>query len=169
MTKPKPTRPVCFILGAYVLGVVLCLMISDKLIVKLMENLRTINLSAEANGDQASLDVEIRTLEQQVEQMAATITQLKARRLPSLQEVKDLQRTHRLDLIQMERVSTPRTDASGTLEYNTVLTGTIGGLVRFLRDLESNHIVKSEQVVLRPANEDSSTVALTLSLSVREE
>jgi hypothetical protein len=86
-----------------------------------------------------------------------------------LQDIKDLQKRYHLSLIQLERVSKPTDKSSGVLEYNTVLSGTIGGLIRFLQELESIYIVKSEQVLFRPANENGSVVAMGLTLTVAEE
>jgi hypothetical protein len=153
----------------YLLIAVGCLILSDRLIVTLMENIRTIGLSGEAAQGIPAMESEIEGLTREVARTDSVVTVLANRDLPTLQQLKELQNRHHLSLVQMERVSKSGNGTPGVIEYNTVLTGSVGGLIRFLQELETAHVVKSEQVLFRPARDDGSVVALGLSLTLREE
>ena len=155
------------VVGFYVLLMVLCLAVSDKAMVSLLENTRTINISSEAARGLTTIDFEIQNLKTEVERLQTAVSTLETQTFPNMQELKQLQTKHRLSLVQMERVSNPDGNFPGVLTYNTVMTGTIGALVRFLKDLESVHVVQTDQVVLRSADEDGSTIALVMPLQVR--
>jgi hypothetical protein len=169
MTSRRPLNFVYLIIVINLLIATGCLVLSDRMIVTLMENVRIIGLSGEVEKGRPAVESEIKTLEREVARLDSTVAITANRQLPTLQDLKELQSRHHLSLVQMERISKAVDKSPGVLEYNTVFTGTVGGLIRFLQELESVYIVKSEQVMFRPANEDGSIVALGLSLTVREE
>ncbi len=169
MNSLKSRHLVFLLVGVYLLIAAGCLILSDRMVVMLMESARTIGLSGEVEKGLPAVESEIKALEREVAQLDSTVAISANRLLPTLQDLKELQGRHRLSLLQMERVSKPADKSSGGLEYNTVLTGSVGGLIRFLQELESAYIVKSEQVIFRPANEEGSIVAIGLTVTVREE
>lgn len=157
------------LIALYVLVAVACLIVSDRAVQSLLTSARAVNLAHEAESGQATIELEVATHGQQVEQLKAEVLVLRNRTYPSLQEFKALQTRHRLNIFQMERVTDPKESTPDLLRYNAVVTGTVGSVVRFLDELESIYITQSEQVALRPANEDGSMVALGMTLLLREE
>ncbi len=159
-------RLIVAVLGILVVAIALSLTIADRAVVSLLDDIRTIRLSHEADIGLATIDFEIDNLTLETERSRSAVSTLEDRTYPTLQQLKQLQTKHRLNLIQMERVSAPSEDSSSRISYNTVMTGTVGSIIRFLAELEEEHIVQTDQVVLRPATEDGSTVALTMSVLV---
>ena len=169
MSKLRPVNQVYTLVAIYLLIAAGCLVVSDRLIGTLMENTRTIGLSGEVAQGRTAMDSEIERLTSEVARSDSAVAVLANRDLPTLQQLKELQGRHHLRLVQMEQITKSGNGTPGVIEYNTVLTGSIGGLIRFLQELEGVHVVKSEQVLFRPASDDGSTVALGLSLTLREE
>jgi hypothetical protein len=152
--------------GILVVVVVLCLVIADHAVVSLLEDVRTFRLSREADIGLTTIDFEIDNLTHETERLQAVVSTLEQRAYPTLQQLKTLQTKHKLNLLQMERISDANDDASNRINYNTIMTGTVGSVIRFLAELEESHIVQTDQVILRPANEDGSFVALSMSVLV---
>ncbi len=153
----------------YLLLTVLMLLAMDKSVVTLLENAKTINLSQQASLNSETIGAEISSLEDRTEQVRVAVSDMAGRTFPALNDIKQLQLKHRLNLVQIERVSSPDRGEQGPTRYTTVLSGTVGSTVRFLKELEEKHVVKSDLAVLRPANEDGSEVALTISLEVADQ
>lgn len=156
-------------IALYVLVAVACLIVSDRSVRSLLNSVRAVNLAHEAESSQATIELEVATLNQQVDHLKAAVLALQKRTYPSLQEFKALQTKHHLNIFQMERVTNPKKSTPDLLRYNAVVTGTVGSVVRFLDELESIYISRSEQVALHPANEDGSMVALATTLLLREQ
>ena len=169
MTKSLQNKMILAVLGLYVVVAILCLVFADQAIVSLLESIRTISLSTEADVGLTTIDLEIANLNREIDRLQADVSILEGRTYPTMQDLKQLQNKHRLSLLQMERVSAPGVNLSELLNYNTAMTGTVGGVVRFLQELESVHIVRSDQVRLRPTTENGSAVTLSISLLVRNE
>lgn len=166
MNSNLQKRLIVAVLGILVIAIVLSLAIADQAVVSLLEDVRTIRLSHEADIGLATIDFEIDNLTLETERLRSAVSTLEGRTYLTLQQLKQLQTKHRLNLIQMERVSSPSEDSSSRISYRTVMTGTVGSVIRFLSELEKQHIVQTDQVILRPATEDGSTVALTMSVLV---
>jgi len=157
------------LIALFVLVAAGCLVVSDRAVQSLLTSLRVVNLSQEAQSGRATIDREVAALGQQVENLKTTVATLERRAYPNLQELKALETRHHLSIFQMERVTNPKEAKPGLLRYNAVVTGTAGSVVRFLEDLERDFITQSDQVVIRPAMEDGSLVALGMTLLLREE
>jgi len=157
------------LIALYVLAAVGCLVVSDRAVQSLLTSIRVVNLSQETQSGRATIDMEVAALQQQVDNLKVTVATLERRTYPSLQELKGLETRHHLSIFQMERVTNPKEAKPGLLRYNAVVTGTVGSVVRFLEELERGFITQSDQVVIRPAVEDGSLVALGMTLLLREE
>lgn len=166
MNSNLQKRLVVGVLALLILAIILSLTIADRTVVSLLEDIRTIRLSHEADIGLATIDSEIANLTREVQRLQSAVSALEGREYPTLGQLKQLQIKHRLNLLQMERISSPNDDASNRISYNTVMTGTVGSVIRFLAELEDRHIVQTDQIILRPASEDGSTVALTMPVSV---
>ena len=164
MKAPSRNSRVYLWIAAYLIMAVLCLAASDSLMVRLLENATSIRLAGQAESDIAAMGLVVRELTHQVQEARQRVETLASRRHPSLDELKDLQEKHRLRMVQMERISDGNND--GPLNYQTVLLGTVGACIRFMRDLEEHYLVQSDRVSLTSANEDGSRVHLTLTVQV---
>ncbi len=157
------------IAGAYLLLAVILLIAMDRAMVSLLENLKTMNLSRQAGLSSETIGAEVFSLEDRSERARVAVSSMASRAFPALDDIKRLQSKHRLKLVQVERVSNPDRGKQGPTRYTTVLSGTVGSTVRFLKELEEKYVVKSDLAVLRPANEDGTEVALTISLQVADQ
>ena len=148
------------------LAAALCLKASDSLVKQLLEDVTAIKLSAQAKSENATVRSEVKQLERAAEQNRSRVAAMAARHVPALDDLKALQTQHRLKLIQMERVSTTSNERDEIITYRTVVSGTVGSAIRFLKDLEDRYLVKSEQVTVVPANDDGSQVNLSFTVEV---
>lgn len=155
--------------GVFILLSLSSLAVSDKLVSSMLEDIRTISLSRDAAIGTEDIEIELSRMRQQALYLTDDLARLKERHVPTVAELRELQKKHRLRLIQIERISSPGSDRSGQGEYAAVLNGTVGALTRFLVDLESDYVVRGGQVSLKTANSDGSTVNLHFTLVVREE
>jgi len=147
------------------LGLVLLL---DKAVYRLLENVRTVQLSQEAEHGQATIDVEIAALQANVSRYRQQIAGVASRTLPTVDDMRVLQSRHGLRLAGMDRL-VAAAPASGPMDYRLLLTGSAGSLVRFLRDMETTYIARTATLAMQPTNEDGSIVAMEITLQLMEQ
>ena len=169
MKQPRDNWPAWALVVVFVILAVLSLTSCDRLVSSILEDIRTISLSSEATAGTEEMEIELSRLRQKATYLADDLAELGKRHLPSVADLRELQNSHRLKLVQMERMTSSGKDRSGQMEYAAVLNGTIGALTRFLADLEKDYIVKGNQVSLKTANSDGSAVNLSFTVVVREE
>lgn len=166
MKKPGRNNLILAWIVAYLLVALLCLKAGDSLLTNLLENVTSIKLAGQAQSDVSVVSSEVQQSDRQAEQVRLRVAALATRQIPSLDDLKALQSQHRLRLIQMERVSGATRGEGDIISYRTVLSGTVGAVVRFLKELEDQYLVQSDQITIIPANEDGSQVNLTITVGV---
>ena len=159
-------RGVFFFVGFYLLVACLSLLVMDSSVITTLESVRAISLSSHASQNLESIDSEIALLITQVDRIDDEVEQLANRSYPTHEDVKRLRASHRLKLIQMERVSGVELSRADLLRYDLVLTGTMGAVVRFLKELEGDFVVHSDEYRLQAGNDEGSQIKLSLSLEV---
>jgi hypothetical protein len=147
------------------LGLVLLL---DKAVYRLLENVRTVQLSQEAEHGQATIDAEIAALGANLSRYRQQITGLVSRTLPTVDDVRALQSRYGLRLASMDRL-VAAAPASGPTDYRLLLTGSSCNLVKFLRDMETTYVARTATLAMQPVNEDGSIVAMEITLQLMEQ
>ena len=141
----------------------------DRAIMSILADVREVRLSGQAEVELNTIDDEIAALIADVNEWADRVNGLKQRQLPTLHDLKSLQRGHKLRLTQMERAESLESASTQETRYTAVLTGTLGSTVRFVQEMETTYILKSTRITVAPATDDGSRVALTLDLALRAE
>jgi len=154
------------LLAYFALSIVLLLLI-DIAVSGSVEQARVFRLQRQVSGGTAPIMADIRRGNLRLQDIAAQVEQLKGQSLPDVNDIEDLADKYTLRLDRMERRQAGA-DGSATARYTLGFRGTMGGLTRFLRDLETSYVCDVYSLGLRPHNEDGSRIAMTLVLAVKD-
>lgn len=126
------------------------------------------NLNKGAASETKLLGTEIASMERTVLGLRGRTNQLGSVHIPTAQEFKDLSSKYRIRIRRLEKQThTDKSTVPDNDTYSVVCIGRLADDIDFLRALESNFILETDNVVLQRYNDDGSLVALGLTLGVK--
>ncbi len=129
-----------------------------------IENVKIIRLEAEAVEGAASIGHKIAALRDSVAEVRAQLDSKLARKYPSLQEIRELARQHRLSVNDVERVG-GRGNVGELDDFRIVFHGNIKRIVAFLKQLENDFICDCSNLTLQPVDGSGIVIALKMQMS----
>lgn len=155
-------------LGLYGLTCLLLVIGLDTAVQFVIDRVRERALVVRA-ADDKQLESELSVLKADSDGLEAQVLAQASRRIPTVDELKQLSVVHNLRLTRMERQSSSAAGADHVpVRYVTTFRGSTLNIVRFLRDLEERYLCAADRVELWPADQGGAEVAVQLSLGVRE-
>ncbi len=138
----------------------------DYFISGTFDNLSHIALQNKSEEGLLSVRTELEQARANIGALQDQVSTAKARRSPTLSDIKELANRHRLTIKQVERTGSAMSHTDSLVSHRLSVSGRIGRIVRFVRELEETHRLELRFIRLQADSPDGSSIVLSMQLQV---